>query len=400
MKRLNILFLDIEGGHGGSSRSLFNTLKYIDRENINPIIICKKEGFVESYKKLNIPCFVEKTMPTFTVLNKENRNFLYYIFFLFYIWPRSKKFRIKILKVITDRKINLVHCNLISLFLLAKWLKKKRPELVFTLHVRTNPFNNITGKYQAKIANLVFDNKVFITENEKIKMNDLISPKTASGEVIYNSVETKNRFLKNKIDKDINKIKIISLSNYSFFRGTDRIIDLARIIPEEFKEKFIFFILGDYKLPRFLPGKLKILALKGKTLKDYAESQKVSHMIRFMGHVKNPEKFIKESNILIRPTREYNPWGRDVLEAMSFGKAIISVGSYDKFVKNEVNGFLQKEFDLEKLSKWLVNVAENSKILSVYGKNSLAIVKKLNNPENSAKKLEKFWINSYSKIKK
>ena len=60
MKRLNILFLDIEGGHGGSSRSLFNTLKYINRENINPIIICKKEGFVKSYKKLNIPCFVEK----------------------------------------------------------------------------------------------------------------------------------------------------------------------------------------------------------------------------------------------------------------------------------------------------------------------------------------------------
>lgn len=400
MKKLNILFLDIEGGHGGSSRSLFHTLKYINRENINPMIFCKKDGLVEHYKKLKIPCLVDKTIPTFTVLNKENRNFLYYIFFIFYIWPMSKKFRKKILKIITNKKIDVIHCNLISLFLLAKWLKKRKPEVILTLHVRTNPSNNIMGRYQAKIANTVFDNQVFITENEKINMNKLISPKTVSGEVIYNSVEAHKIFLKNIVDKDINKIKIISLSNYSFLRGTDRIIDLAKIIPEEFKERFIFLILGDYKLPRFLPGKLKFMALKGKTLMDYANSQKVSHMIRFMGHVKNPEKFIKESDILIRPTRENNPWGRDILEAMAFGKTIISVGSYDKFIKNGFNGLLQKKFDLKNLAKWLVNLSENSKILSVYGKNSLSIVKNLNNPENNAKKLEKFWINSYSKIKK
>ena len=75
---------------------------------------------------------------------------------------------------------------------------------------------------------------------------------------------------------------------------------------------------------------------------DYAQSQKVSHMIRFIGHVNNPEKFIKESDILIRPTRENNPWGRDILEAMAFGKTIISVGTYDKFIKNDLMGFCKK----------------------------------------------------------
>ena len=44
-------------------------------------------------------------MPTFTVLNKENRNFFILYFFLFYIWPMSKKFRIKILKIITEKKL-------------------------------------------------------------------------------------------------------------------------------------------------------------------------------------------------------------------------------------------------------------------------------------------------------
>ena len=56
-------------------------------------------------------------------------------------------------------------------------------------------------------------------------------------------------------------------------------------------------------------------------------------MFKFMGYIKNVDELINESDILIRPTREYNPMGRDVLEAMSAGKAVISVGKYDKFVK-------------------------------------------------------------------
>ena len=144
----------------------FHTLKYINRENINPMIFCKKDGLVEHYKKLKIPCLVDKTIPTFTVLNKENRNFLYYIFLHFIFGQCQKNLEKKILKIITNKKIDVIHCNLISLFLLAKWLKKK-PEVILTLHVRTNPSNNIMGRYQAKIANTVFDNQVFITENEK-----------------------------------------------------------------------------------------------------------------------------------------------------------------------------------------------------------------------------------------
>ena len=71
MKKLNILFLDIEGGHGGSSRSLFHTLKYINRENINPIIFCKKGIFIEHYKKLKIPCLVDKTIPSLLFFIKK-----------------------------------------------------------------------------------------------------------------------------------------------------------------------------------------------------------------------------------------------------------------------------------------------------------------------------------------
>ena len=44
MKKVNILFLDIEGGHGGSSKSLYFNLEKLNKNIINPLVICKKPG--------------------------------------------------------------------------------------------------------------------------------------------------------------------------------------------------------------------------------------------------------------------------------------------------------------------------------------------------------------------
>ena len=400
MKKLNILCLDIEGGHGGSSKSLYNSLKYIDQKNIRPFVICKKSGLEKQYKALGIMCIVDKTMPTFTALRKQNRNILFYFIFKFYIWPKSRKFRKNLLHIINKNNINLVHCNLISLFLLARWLKKIKPDIILTLHVRTNPVNTYTGRFQAKVSNSVFSNKIFITENEEKKMNDLLHPKKAKGQLIYNSVEINEKILGSYKNKLSDPIKIVSLSNYSYPRGTDRIIDLAEKIPDIEKKNFKFFIAGDYKLPRFLPRQLRFLALKGKTLEDYAKFKKVNNMFVFLGHVKDTESLLNEVDILIRPTREYNPWGRDILEAMSAGKAVISIGTYDQFVKTDHTGLLQTEFNLEELVNWLVNISKNTNILSRYGRNSINVIRKLNNPERNAHKLKRFWVNTYNKYSK
>lgn len=400
MKKLNILCLDIEGGHGGSSKSLFNSIKYINKDKIKPIVICKKNGLLDKYKKIGVQCLVDKTMPTFTALRKQNRNILYYLLFKFYLWPRSIIFRKNLLDIINRYNIKIVHCNLISLFLLAKWLKKEKPNLILTLHVRTNPVNTYTGRFQAKVSHKIFSNKIFITENEREKMNELIYPEKTDGELIYNSVEIKKNLINSKHIKKIKTIKIFSLSNYSYPRGTDRVIDLAEAIPIKERKNFIFYIAGDNRLPRFLPGNLKLLGLKRKSLEDYAKLKKVSEMFKFMGHIKNVDKLINGSNILIRPTREYNPWGRDVLEAMSAGKTVISVGKYDKFVKTNFTGLLQEEFNIEELVEWLLKISKNTHYLFTYGKNSLAVIKKLNDPYKNALKLEKFWLRTFKANKK
>ena len=241
MKKINILFLDIEGGHGGSSKSLFMLIKNLKKKNITSHIFCKRSGYSKNYKKLGVLCKVKSKMPTFTALKRLNRNFIYSLFFIFYFWPNSYKVRNEILDYIDDNKIEIIHSNLISFFILVYWIKKRRPKIKFTLHSRTLPYNNLFSKLQARISFKLFDGFVFITENEKAHFEKLINKKV-KGKIIYNSVELKKINKKVKLTDNKKELKILALSNYSYQRGTDRIIEIAKELKNNNINNITFYI--------------------------------------------------------------------------------------------------------------------------------------------------------------
>ena len=56
---MRVLCLDIEGGFGGSSRSLYYLLKHLDRGRVAPTVWCRKPGPIqERYEALGIPVAV------------------------------------------------------------------------------------------------------------------------------------------------------------------------------------------------------------------------------------------------------------------------------------------------------------------------------------------------------
>jgi len=172
MKKIKILCLDIEGGHGGSSKSLFYLLQKINKKKFKIEVICKKDSWLkEKYHKENIKCIIDQSMPRAIILQKISRNFFSLIFFIIYVWPKSKRFRLHLLQKL--KNIDILHCNHISLFLLAFWIKKKLPKLKITFHIRTMfwPYkkNNwhFFYKWTLKITNKICDHFIFITENEK-----------------------------------------------------------------------------------------------------------------------------------------------------------------------------------------------------------------------------------------
>ena len=127
MSKIKILCIDIEGGHGGSSRSLFYALEEISKiKNIQITVICRIDSWMKKeYKRLGIRCLTEKTIPRFTPLKKYSRNILQLLYFIFLYWlnPITSE------KIINSKDVDLVHYNYIYLSFLAYWLKKKSEKL-------------------------------------------------------------------------------------------------------------------------------------------------------------------------------------------------------------------------------------------------------------------------------
>ena len=64
---MRVLCLDIEGGYGGSSRSLYKSLRYMDRGMAEPYVWCNRDGpIVSRYHNIGISCRHSPQMPKST----------------------------------------------------------------------------------------------------------------------------------------------------------------------------------------------------------------------------------------------------------------------------------------------------------------------------------------------
>jgi glycosyltransferase involved in cell wall biosynthesis len=390
--KLRVLCLDTEGGFGGSSRSLYLSILYLLRIDINIHIDvwCKKQGPIQNkYRDLGISVNVFPNMPKIRSVPLFTRNiFLMGKFFLI-DWRRSKKFRKNMLLEVNNYDI--VHCNHESLYWLARWISVKSDTLV-AMHIRTNPWPSIFTRFQISVIDKYVNNLVFITENEKKTYVDSCGSED-KGVVIYNIVESATIAGISKLDAfDDDCFKVCVLSNYAYLRGTDRLAKVSNIIYESTgKTDILFVIAGKKILTKTMPGDLGNIAKNGGDLSDYIEKHGIGSMFLFLDHVTNPESVLSACNVLIRPSREYNPWGRDVLEALSFGVPVIATGKYNRFVKDGATGFLLDEFDSKTVAKHIIELSKNKEIVKNMGKQGRQRVEELCNGPDRAQDLFQFW---------
>ena len=359
----------------------------MNRSDCEIEVICQRHSqLVEEYNSLGIRCDVWPKMPKLTALNNWLVNLLNFPLFYFYTFPITKKSRLELLE--RSQTFDLLHANHISLTPLLVWLKKKNPTLKVVTHIRTNPKKSIFSKFQASCCFKVSDDLIFITENELKHFQNLIGKKLKS-HIIHNSV--RNFDTKTPAHRSISndrRIKIISLSNFSRARGVDRLLEVAKMLPKELRSKVVFLVVGDMSergLLRFLPLR--------HSFKDRVCASELRDMFIFTGHLGDPTSVLHNSNLLFKLTRENNPWGRDILEALSCGLPVVSIGSYDKFVQTGVTGLLQSVYNPEAIAKWLEEVIDDQLKLAQMSENSKLVTKKHCSAEMLSKSMKIVWKN-------
>jgi|GEM_PF-158769 len=388
---LTVLCIDIEGGHGGSSRSLYHAIAAMDLSATRVSVLCRRSSWLEkSYETLGVACRVERAIPTWTALFRNSRSLLTRVLFYPRVWYRSRAFRARLLNELQD--VDILHLNHISLSDLARWVRRKRPDMRIVMHIRTMPYTSAFASSQARAAALACDAFIFITENERDHF-EAQSQARVRGAVIYNPVPLlPARIGTHPVQSPVaTGLRVACLSNYSYFRGLDRLIDVAAAMTERERARITFVIAGDMRLSKPIPAHLAKSAPNAVTLMDIVKSCGVDDCFEFHGHVADPERILQGCDVLIKPTRENNPWGRDILEAMGVGIPVVSVGGHSHFVESGQTGLLQARFDAHEVVRFLIELADTPTRRQEMGARARERIRTLSDPAKIADQLHSAW---------
>ena len=388
---LRILCIDIEGGYGGSSRSLYYSVNYICENNkyIYIEVWSKKNGPIQDlYQSIGVVNKVFNDIPKVTSVSLFSRNIILYAVFIV-DWIKSYRFRNKTVKELNSR-FDLLHCNHESLFLFAKWIKN-RVNLPITAHIRTIRPINIFSNWQKKTIVKTMKDIVFITENEMHSYNGFLDE--SKGRVIYNIAETLSNNVNNHPDiPNDSRLKIACISNYSWNRGTDRLIEIAQELKSRNNTSILFVIAGSMELTKSMPGELGKLASEGKNLCDYAIENDVSEYFVFLGFDPTPERVIHSCDALIKLTRWDATWGRDIIESLINGVPVYTIGQYNKFVINNYTGVLCEKYDPILLTDIIERHEAYRDLLRDMGLNAKKHATSLCSGSDNASKLLSVWV--------
>lgn len=384
---LRVLCLDIEGGYGGSSRSLYESIRHLDAAKTVAEVWCRREGPIQPrYQAIGVTARIMPAMPRFSALPRLSRN-IYAAARAALEFRRAGAFLEDLRR--EAARFDVIHFNHEALFPTAHWLRHRTDQLM-TMHIRTNLVDTPFARFQTRTIAGTMDHLVFITENEAETFRRLGGrPRSAS--VIYNIVDipTEPPARHPAVPTD-GRFKIACLSNYSYARGLDRLADVADMLAHR-NRQILFVMAGQMTLTASMPGLLGELGRRNGSLADFVAARGRSDMFQFLGHVPEPESVLAACDALIKPTRENNPWGRDTLEALALGKPVLTCGRYAVFVEDRITGVLQPEFDAVSLADAIMRLDDDRALTRRMGEAGRERVRILCDGRARAEDLRAVW---------
>ena len=377
-----ILFLDLEAGWGGSSRSLMNMVAALDPALWKPVVVLRKDGpAVAHYEAAGIDFVVETDLPSFRPSERKNL-----ISWLIYLWAARKLpgavGRLRALARKHDCR--LVHVNHESLALAGRTVAR-RLGLPWICHIRTQLIPGIFARRLAGTIAREAGHLVFISEPVEDHFRALLSARDAGapGTVLYNiclpppASSTEPDCMAAFKDG----LKVISLSNFSPNRGVDRVVEVAAVLKRRGIGDIRFFLFGRPAHRHPVTGKP---APYYQSIVDAIAENGLEGTVMLPGHLANPEGALAHGDALVKLTRQQNPWGRDIMEGIAAGIPVITLGHFDRFVEMGRNGYLAADYSAEDIADFLIRLRAEPDLREAFKRRNREKAEMLFGPERMA----------------
>lgn len=384
-----VLFLDVEGGFGGSSRSMFHLIENLDRSRFSPVAVVRKKGpIIEKYKAIGVPCHLIKSLPTFRPgERKQAVSFVLFLLQLIRFIPFSGRLK----ALIRKHDVKLLHVNIESLALTGH-LISKHFKVPWVCHIRTLLVPSSFARLVYRLINRRAERIIFITDQNMTHFAALTGKKfdRDKAEVVFNITPQMEPGLKPRpeLSERPDVFKVISLSNFSPNRGVDRILDVAEDLKNRGEKDFVFFLYGQAAHKKLFSGGRSPYA---EELIERVKQSGLEDMVLFPGHIDNPQNALAGGQTLIKLARDGCPWGRDLMEALAAGLPVIALGAYQVVVEHEVNGYLEMHFDPKRIADFLVRLKNEAGLRARMQKVNREKAKRLFSGPGNANQVERIY---------
>ncbi len=240
---------------------------------------------------------------------------------------------------------------------------------------------------------------------------------------VFTNLSFFDRFLLNKVDKIIviskaiktNFNQIDSLNNkiHVIYNGVE-VSDKTKKISEEdeiiigyvgrlVKWKGVETLIRAAERLNLSKSKIKIIIAGDGTDKErlinLAKNNSTYSNIEFLGNVKDIAKIYSSLDIFVHTAIEPEPFGRVLIEAMSFKLPIIStnIGGPTEIITKGYDGYLTTPGDYNELADKILYLIENEELRVVLGNNAYKTVKDKFSIINTTKKIEELYENIIKK---
>lgn len=145
------------------------------------------------------------------------------------------------------------------------------------------------------------------------------------------------------------RIKVVSIQNWTHERGVDRVILVARAL-KPVADRVHFHLYGKCLDKRAFCDQIvkRANALPNCTIHGYSE---------------NLMETLRQADIVIRLGRYGDSWGRDIVEGMAAGCAIVATGQSAGFVDQGEGGYLFPKFIAGDVAEKILMLADKPELL-------------------------------------
>jgi glycosyltransferase involved in cell wall biosynthesis len=185
-------------------------------------------------------------------------------------------------------------------------------------------------------------------------------------------------------------------SHFSKSKGHLTFLESVNILLSRTKTNpgFKFLIVGFRDKRTWIKTLIKLMVFRKdytSTILKYLKKKKLEKHVLLIPYTNNVFQILQAVDIVVRPSKSADPWGRDIIEAMAFGKPVIATGTSEFFIKNKITGYLVPPESPEKLAECLNSLILSPDLRQIMGTAGHNIIREMCDLDNFKESIKKVY---------